>query len=259
MTFKPARLLVLLLAMAAVPAMAQNVATVNGKAIPTSRVDMIMKQVTANGQKDTPELRDRIKQQLIEGEVLTQEADKLGLSKNDDVKLQLETTRQRILVGALVQEHLKKFPVKEEDIKAEYDKFKATASDKEYSAHHILVDKEEDAKAIIAQLKKGAKFEDLAKQSKDTGSAANGGDLGWSSPNSYVKPFADALIALKKGQFTETPVKSQYGYHVIRLDDERPAKIPTLDEVRPQITQSLQQKELEAYRTELMAKAKITK
>jgi peptidyl-prolyl cis-trans isomerase C len=162
-------------------------------------------------------------------------------------------------VGALVQEHLKKFPVKEEDIKAEYDKFKATASDKEYSAHHILVDKEEDAKAIIAQLKKGAKFEDLAKQSKDTGSAANGGDLGWSSPNSYVKPFADALIALKKGQFTETPVKSQYGYHVIRLDDERPAKIPTLDEVRPQITQSLQQKELEAYRTELMAKAKITK
>lgn len=259
MTFKPARLLVLLLAMAAVPAMAQNVATVNGKAIPSSRVDMIMKQVTANGQKDTPELRERIKQQLIEGEVLTQEAEKLGVAKSDEVKLQLETTRQRILVGALVQEHLKKFPIKEEDIKAEYDKFKATASDKEYEAHHILVDKEEDAKAIIAKLKTGAKFEDLAKQSKDPGSAANGGDLGWSSPNSYVKPFADALVALKKGQFTETPVKTQYGYHVIRLDDERPAKVPTLDEVRPQITQSLQQKELEAYRTELMSKAKITK
>ena len=259
MTLKPARLLVLLLAIAAVPAMAQNVATVNGKAIPSSRVDQIMKQLTANGQKDTPELRARIKDQLIEGEVLTQEAEKLGLSKNDDVKLQLESARQRILVGAMVQDHLKKFPVKEEDIKAEYDKFKSTASDKEYEAHHILVEKEEDAKAIIAKLKKGDKFEDLAKQSKDTGSAANGGDLGWASPATYVKPFADALVGLKKGQFTETPVKTQFGYHVIRLDDERPAKIPTLDEVRPQITQSLQQKALEAYRTELMAKAKITK
>lgn len=257
MTLKPARLLVLLLAIAAVPAMAQNVAVVNGKAIPSSRLDMIMKQVIAGGQKDSPEVRAKVKEQLIDAEVLTQEAEKLGLAKTDEVKLQLENMRQQIMIRALVQEHVKKFPIKEEDIKAEYDKFKATASDKEYDARHILVDKEEDAKAIIAKLKGGAKFEDLAKQSKDPGSAANGGDLGWASPNGYVKPFADALVALKKGQFTETPVHTQYGYHVIRLEDVRPAKVPTLDEVRPQITQKLQQQDLEAYRTELMAKAKI--
>ncbi|HSY28104.1 MAG TPA: peptidylprolyl isomerase, partial [Burkholderiaceae bacterium] len=138
-----------------------------------------------------------------------------------------------------------------------YDKFKAQAPANEYDARHILVDKEEDAKAIIVKLKGGAKFEDLAKQSKDTGSAANGGDLGWSNPNGFVKPFSDAMVALKKGQFTETPVKTQYGYHVIKLEDVRPAKVPTLEELRPQITQSLQQKGLEAYFAELKAKAKI--
>jgi peptidyl-prolyl cis-trans isomerase C len=258
MTLKPARLLVLLLAVAALPVMAQNVAVVNGKPIPTSRLDMIMKQATASGQqKDSPELREKIKEQLIDTEVLSQEAEKLGLAKNDEVKSQLDYLREQVLIRALVQEHIKKFAVKEEDIKAEYDKFKATASDKEYHARHILVEKEEDAKAIIAKLKTGAKFEDLAKQSKDTGSAANGGDLDWANPSGYVKPFSDAMIALKKGQFTETPVHTQFGYHVIKLEDVRPAKVPTLEELRPQITQSLQQKNLEAYRVELKAKAKI--
>jgi peptidyl-prolyl cis-trans isomerase C len=257
MTLKPARLLVLLLATAALPVMAQNVAVVNGKPIPSSRLDMIMKQATASGQKDTPDVRAKVKEQLIDTEILSQEAEKLGLAKNDEVKSQLEYLRQQVMIRALVQEHIKKFPVKDEDVKAEYDKFKAQASDKEYHARHILVDKEEDAKAIIVKLKGGAKFEDLAKQSKDTGSAANGGDLDWANPNGYVKPFSDAMIALKKGQFTETPVHTQYGYHVIKLEDVRPAKVPTLEEVKPQITQSLQQKELEAYRQELKAKAKI--
>jgi peptidyl-prolyl cis-trans isomerase C len=258
MTLKPARLLLLLLAVAALPVMAQNVAVVNGKPIPSSRLDMIVKQATANGQqKDSPELREKIKEQLIDTEILSQEAEKLGLSKTDDVKMQLDLQRQQVLIRALVQEHIKKFSVKDEDIKAEYDKFKATAPDKEYHARHILVDKEEDAKAIIAKLKTGAKFEDLAKQSKDAGSGANGGDLDWAAPSNYVKPFSDALVALKKGQFTDTPVHTQFGYHVIKLEDTRPAKVPTLEELRPQITQSLQQKNLEAYHAELKAKAKV--
>jgi peptidyl-prolyl cis-trans isomerase C len=257
MTLKPARLLVLLIATAALPVMAQNLAVVNGKPIPSSRADMMIKQLASRGQKDSPELREKVKEQLIDYEVLTQEADKLGLAKTDEVKSQLDYARQQILIGALVQEHVKKFPVKEADIKAEYDKFKAQAPDKEYHARHILVEKEDDAKAIIVKLKSGAKFEDLAKQSKDTGSAANGGDLDWANPNGYVKPFSDAMIALKKGQFTETPVKTQYGYHVIKLEDVRAAKVPTFEELKPQITQSLQQKELEAYRLELKAKAKI--
>lgn len=257
MILKPARLLVLLLATAALPVMAQNVAVVNGKPIPSSRLETIMKQAAASNQPDTPEVRAKVKEQLIDMEILYQEAEKQGLAKNEDVKAQLENVRQQIMIRALVQEHVKKHPPKDEDIKAEYDKFKANAADKEYHARHILVDKEEDAKAIIAKLKGGAKFEDLAKQSKDTGSAANGGDLDWANPNGYVKPFSDAMVALKKGQFTETPVKTQYGYHVIKLEDVRPAKVPTLEEIKPQIVQSLQQKELEAYRLELKAKAKV--
>ncbi len=143
------------------------------------------------------------------------------------------------------------------DIKAEYDKFKAQAGDKEYHVRHILVETEDQAKAIIAKLKSGTKFEELAKQSKDPGSAANGGDLDWATPASFVKPFSDAMVALKKGDVTETPVKTQFGYHVIRLDDTRPAKVPTLEEVKPQITEALQQRKLQAYQEELRKKAKI--
>ncbi|MGB6055527.1 MAG: peptidylprolyl isomerase [Burkholderiaceae bacterium] len=257
MSFKPARLLVALFAAAAIPALAQNLAVVNGKPIPSSRADMMVKQMAAQGQPDSPQLRTMIKEELINREILMQEANKLGLADNQDVKAQLEMARQSIVIRALVADFLKKNPVKDADIQAEYDKFKAQAGDKEYHARHILVDTEDEAKAIIAKLKGGAKFEDLAKQSKDTGSAANGGDLDWASPSSFVKPFSDAMVALQKGQITETPVKSQFGYHVIKLEDTRPAKVPALDEVKPQIAESLQQKKLAAYQEELRKKAKI--
>ncbi len=147
--------------------------------------------------------------------------------------------------------------ISDAEIKAEYDRFKSQASDKEYHARHILVEKEEDAKAIIVKLKAGAKFEDLAKQSKDPGSAANGGDLDWAAPAAFVKPFSDAMVSLQKGQLYDTPVKTQFGYHVIRLDDVRAAKIPTLEEVSPQIKEGLQQKKLQAFQQQLRAKAKI--
>ncbi|MDO8305532.1 peptidylprolyl isomerase [Herminiimonas sp.] len=257
MILKPAHLLVALLISAALPAMAQNLAVVNGKPVPSSRADVMVKQMVAQGQQDTPELRAMIKDELITREILIQEADKLGLGTNSDVKSQIEIARQSILIRALVSDYLKKNPVKDADIKAEYDRFKAQASDKEYHARHILVEKEDEAKAIITKLKAGAKFEDLAKQSKDPGSAGNGGDLDWASPAAFVKPFSDAMTSLQKGQLLETPVKTQFGYHVIKLDDVRPAKIPTLDEVKPQIAEGLQQKKLQAFQQELRAKAKI--
>jgi peptidyl-prolyl cis-trans isomerase C len=257
MILKPARLLTILLATAAIPALAQNLAVVNGKPVPSSRADVMIKQLTAQGQPDSPQLREMVKQELINREILIQEADKLGVSNSAEVKSQVDIARQSIAIRALVADYVKKHPVTDAEVKAEYDKFKAQAGDKEYRARHILVDKEEDAKAIIAKLKGGAKFEDLAKQSKDTGSAANGGDLDWASPASFVKPFSDAMMALQKGQFTETPVKSQFGYHVIRLDDVRAAKLPSMEEVKPQITESLQQKKLQAYQEELRKKAKI--
>lgn len=257
MTFKPAHLLVALFVSAALPAMAQNLAVVNGKPVPSSRADVMVKQMVSQGQQDTPELRAMIKDELINREILIQEADKLGLGTHADVKSQIEIARQSILIRALVADYLKKNPVKDADIKAEYDRFKGQASDKEYHARHILVEKEEDAKAIIVKLKAGGKFEDLAKQSKDPGSAANGGDLDWAAPAAFVKPFSDAMTSLQKGQLYDTPVKTQFGYHVIRLDDVRAAKIPTMEEVKPQIAEGLQQKKLQAFQQQLRAKAKI--
>ena len=257
MTFKPAHLLVALFVSTALPAMAQNLAVVNGKPVPSSRADVMVKQMVSQGQQDTPELRTMIKDELINREILIQEADKLGLGTHADVKSQIEIARQSILIRALVADYLKKNPVKDADIKAEYDRFKGQASDKEYHARHILVEKEEEAKAIIVKLKAGGKFEDLAKQSKDPGSAANGGDLDWAAPAAFVKPFSDAMTSLQKGQLYDTPVKTQFGYHVIRLDDVRAAKIPTLEEVKPQIAEGLQQKKLQAFQQQLRAKAKI--
>ena len=256
MTLKPARLLVLLFAAAALPVLAQNLAVVNGKPVPSNRADAMVKQMTSQGQQDTPQLRAMVKEELVNREILIQEADRMGLSSSAEVKSQLEMARQSIVIRALVADYVKKNPVSDADMKAEYDKFKSQAGDKEYHARHILVEKEEDAKAIIAKLKGGAKFEDLAKQSKDPGSAANGGDLDWAPPTAFVKPFSDAMIALQKGQVTETPVQTQFGYHIIRLEDTREAQFPPLAEVKAQIQQRLAQQKATAFRDELRAKAK---
>jgi len=256
MILKPASLLVMT-ALVAAPAFAQNVATVNGKPIPAARVDQIVKQVVAQGkQADSPQLREAIKKDLINREVLLQEADRQGVATRPEVKMALDNARQSIIINAMLQDYVKKNPVKDADIKAEYDKYKAQVGDKEYHARHILVGTEEEAKAIIAKLKAGGKFEELAKQSKD-GSAANGGDLDWASAASYVPEFSAAMVKLNKGQFTETPVKTQFGYHVIKLEDTRPAKVPSFDEVKQQVAESIQQKRLAAYRDELAKKAKI--
>lgn len=258
MTFKPARLLLALIAVAAAPAFAQNLAVVNGKAIPSSRVDAIVKQVVAQGQaQDTPQLRDQIKKEVIAREVLMQEATKEGYDKKPDVKQALENARQSIMISALAREYISKHPVTDAEVQAEYDKFKATTGDKEYHVRHILVDTEQQAKDIIAKIKGGAKFEDLAKQSKDTGTANSGGDLDWAVPSAFPPEFGAAVKGLQKGQVTETPVKTGNGYHVVKVDDIRAAKLPSLEEVKPQIQEELAQRKLAAYQEEMVKKAKV--
>ncbi|XYJ08574.1 peptidylprolyl isomerase [Telluria sp. B2] len=259
MTFKPARLLLALIAVIAAPAFAQNLAVVNGKAIPTSRVDAIVKQVVAQGQgQDSPQLREMIKKQLIEREVLMQEAIKQGYDKKPEVRQALDSTRQAIVVSQLARDYIAKNPVTDAEIKAEYDRYaKTQAAEKEYHVRHILVEKEDEAKAIIAKLKGGAKFEELAKQSKDTGSANNGGDLDWATPSAFPPEFAAGFTKLQKGGITETPVKTGAGYHVIKVDDTRAVKVPALEEIKPQIAESLTQQKLASYQEEMVKKAKV--
>ena len=243
---------------AAPVAFAQNVAIVNGKAVPQSRVDVLVQQVTASGRQVTPEMQAQIKDEVVAREVFMQEAQVRGLDATPDFKVQMELARQTILIRSLFADYQKKNPISDDEIKAEYDKFAAANSGKEYRARHILVEQEDKARAIIAQLKKGGKFEDIAKkESKDPGSGKNGGDLDWANPSNYVKEFSEALIGLQKGKMTETPVKTQFGYHIIRLDDVRDAKLPKFDEVKPQVAQQMQQQRMAKFQEELRAKAKI--
>ncbi len=239
-------------------AWAQNVAIVNGKAIPKSRVEALAEQLKRSGRPVTPEVEGQLKDEVIAREIFMQEAQVRGLDATEDFKTQIELARQAILIRALFTDYQSKNPVTDAEVKAEYDKFAAANSGKEFKARHILVEKEDQAKAIIAKLKKGGKFEDIAKkESKDPGSGAKGGDLDWSNPGNYVKEFSEALSALTKGKMTETPVKTQFGYHIIRLDDIRDAQLPKFEDVKPQISQQLQQQKIAKFQEELRAKAKI--
>ena len=239
-------------------ALAQNVAIVNGKAVPTSRVDALANQLAKSGRPVTDDVRSQIKEEVIAREIFMQEAQKRGLAASKDVKEQLELARQTILIRELFADFQKKNPVTEAELKAEYDKFTSANSGKEYSARHILVDKEDEAKDIVARLKKGEKFEDIAKKmSKDPGSGANGGDLGWSTAANYVPEFSQAMVKLEKGQTTDTPVKSQFGWHVIRLEDTRDAKLPSFEELKPQIAQQMQQSKLADFQNNLRQKAVV--
>ena len=239
-------------------AMAQNIAIVNGKAVPKSRMDALAQQMARAGRQIPPEMQAQLKEEVVAREIFVQEAQARGFDATEDYKNQMELARESILIRELFADYQKKNPVTDADVKAEFDKFAAANAGKEYRARHILVEKEEDAKSIIAQLKKGAKFDVIAKkQSKDPGSGANGGDLDWAAPGNYVKEFSEALVALGKGKTTETPVKTQFGYHVIRLDDVRDAQLPKFDDVKPQIAQQLQQQKMTKFQEELRSKAKI--
>ena len=236
-----------------------NAAIVNNKPIPKRTLDEFMAALAAQGRPDTPELRKQALEDLINREVFVQEAEKRGLIRDPDVVKQMENVKRDLLIRALIRQQIKKNPVTDAEVKAAYDKIAGApgAAQKEYKVRHILVEKEETAKSIIEQLKKGAKFEDLAKQSKDPGSAANGGDLDWNVPGTFVPEFSQAMVKLEKGKFTETPVKSQFGFHVIRVDDSRDAKPPALEQVKPQIQQRLEQEKIQAFVQELRAKSDI--
>jgi peptidyl-prolyl cis-trans isomerase C len=232
-------------------------ATVNGKAIPKSRMDLVLASQKGQGRPDSEELRKAIRERLITLEAVSQEAGRKGIEKRSDVASQIDMARQDILINAYLADFARSHQPADAAVKAEYDAYKASMGDKEYKARHILVEKEEEAKDIIARLKKGEKFEDLAKQSKDPGSRDKGGDLDWSVPGNYVKPFADALGKLAKGKYTETPVKSDFGWHVILLEDTRNFNPQPLEELKPQIVQKLQRQMIDQHVQELRAKAKV--
>ncbi|AOY90610.1 peptidylprolyl isomerase [Cupriavidus sp. USMAA2-4] len=250
------------LAAGSLPAFAQNAAVVNGKAIPSAKVD---KLIASTGQPDNPELRDRARSMLIDRELLLQEANKRGVTQRDDVQEQLEQAKLNVLAGAVFEDYVKTHGASDTELRKQYDKIKSQfGNGKEYHVRHILVPSEAEAKAIIAKIKGGAKFEDLAKaSSKDPGSAANGGDLDWANSSSYVPEFSAAMTSLKNGQLTDTPVKTQFGWHVIQLLETRDAKVPTFEEVKPQLQQMLmgdqnwQREQFQAMMKSLRDKAKI--
>jgi len=242
-------------------AQAQNIAIVNGKPVPKARVDALIKQVQAQAAEQSkqlpPDLETRVRDKVVMDEIFTQEAEKRGLAASAEYKLQMEQARQGVLTRLLTQDFAKKNAVTDADVKGDYDKFKAQSAGTEYRARHILVEKEEDAKALITQIKGGASFEELAKKnSKDPGSGANGGDLDFAAPGSYVPEFSQAMVKLKKGEMTQEPVKTQFGYHIIRLDDTREAQFPPFDDVKGQLKQRMEQQRIGAFVEEVRAKAK---
>ncbi len=252
-----AALLVSAALIAPLGAMAQNVAVVNGKAIPKARVEALMEQAIKSGQPKTPELEAQVRDEIVLREMFQQEAEKRGLAATPSYKTQMEFARQSILIRELFNDYQTKNPVTEAAVKAEYDKYKAEATGTEIRARHILVEKEEDAKVMIANIKGGASFEELAKaNSKDPGSAANGGDLDFANPKSYVPEFGEALGKLKKGEMTETPVKTNFGYHIIKYEDSRPAQFPEFDAIKAQIEQRMAQQKMADFRDSIRTKAK---
>ncbi len=242
---------------ASVLAAGNTFVTVNGAAVSQNLADVFIAEQKAQGAPDSAELKNAVREELIRRELLMQEAKKAGIDKKADIAAQAEAMRQSIIIRAYVQEYAKKNPISDAQLKSQYEAIKAQLGSTEYKARHILVKEEADAKAVIENLKKGAKFDELAKQSIDPGSKDNGGDLGWSSAGNFVKPFADALSALTKGKFTETPVKSEFGYHVIQLEDSRPLASPPFDEIKPRLLQQAQSQQIGKMVEDLRAKAKI--
>ena len=237
---------------------AGQVATVNGKPIMQSQIDMLVRERIAKGQQDSPELRNLLKQELINREIIYQEAVKRGLDKTPAVVQQLAMVRQGVLVAAYLQDYLRHNAPNAAALKSEYEKIKARQGEKEYHARHVLLRTEDEANDVLKRLAQGEKFEQVASEkSLDKGSKDKGGDLGWAPPGRYVKPFAEALIKLKKGETTAAPVQTRFGWHVIELQDERPFKMPTYDEAKKQLLQMMSQQTLRNAVAELRSKAKV--
>jgi peptidyl-prolyl cis-trans isomerase C len=245
---------------AAAPAAAVTgtLATVNGVAIPRQRLELVVRQQVARGAQDTEQLRAQVREALINNELLIQEANRSGLAKKAEVQQQIDLTRQEVIANAMVGEFLRASPVSEADVQKEYERAKAQTGAREYRARHILVSTEDDAKSVLAELKKGAKFDDLAqKRSLDEGTRPKGGDLDWNVPTNFDKAFADAMVKLEKGKMTETPVRSRFGFHIIQLDDVRNVDFPKLEQVKQQIQQRIIGQKVDGLIRDLRGKSKI--
>jgi len=233
------------------------IATVNGTPIKQSAANLMFQEQANKGVQDSPEVEKAIRGELIMRELFAQEAHSKGLDKRDDVQTRLDMARQGVLVGAYLDDYLKAHPVTEADIKAEYERQKKLAGAQEYKLRHIVVKTEAEADDIIKQLKGGAKFEDLAKKSEDASSRDNGGELGWTRPNAFVEPMRSAILALKKGQYTAKPLKSNVGYHVVKVDDLRKLDFPAQKVLEARIKQALTQDMVRKHGEELESKASI--
>lgn len=233
-------------------------ATVNGKPIKQSLFDFIIKDLTERGQKVDDNVRDVIMSKLISSELIIQEAQKTGLDKKQDYLTKEEFAKRDLLSNLYMQDYIKNHPVSEADIKAAYEKFKIELGDKEYNARHILLGSEAEAKDVIAQLNKGGDFSKIAKEkSIDPGSKEKGGDLGWFTLGGMVKPFSEAVAKLQKGKSSTDPVQTQFGWHVIKLDDMRELKTPAFDKVKENLQKQLTQRQVEKMLTDLRAKATV--
>ncbi len=236
---------------------ADPVATVNGTPIPAARATVMMDEQKAQGAEDSAQLRDAVREELVRREVLSQAAVQAGVDKRGEVQAQMDLARQAVLIRAYLQDFVRNNPVSDAEIQAEYDQIKARMGGQEYLPRHVLVETENQAKAIIARLRAGEAFEAVAQESMDPGSKDRGGELGWSNPGMFVQPFADAMVALEKGQYSSTPVQTDFGYHVIQLDDVRAVQPPPLEEVKPQLSQRMQQQKVEQHLMELRTKADV--
>lgn len=239
-------------------AAAGPIARVNGVPVPRARLEFMMEQQKTRGAQDNDQMRAMVREELVNREVIAQEAQRTGLAKKPEIQAQLDLARQEVIVGAYLRDWVRKNPITEAEVQKEYDRAKASTGEKEYKARHILVESEAEAQKLIAELKKGGDFEDLAsKNSKDTGSKERGGDLDWNVPGAFDKAFSDAMVKLEKGKYTEAPVRTRFGFHVIQLDDVRQMKFPALAEVKPRIEQQLVQNKVQALIRGLREKAKI--
>ena len=234
-----------------------RVATVNGKPIPKSKVDSIVRQQGGRGVQDNDQLRKAVVERLVNFELVVQDAERKGLTRNTELQTQLDIARQQVIFNAYIEDYFKAHPIKDDALRTEYTKVRSQRGDKEFKARHILVEKESEAKEILEKLGKGEKFDDLARVSRDPGSKDKGGELDWASPGTFVKPFADALSKLEKGKTSDAPVQSQFGFHIIRLDDVRSAPFPSFEQAKGQIQQYIQEQELQKVFSDLRAKAKI--
>ena len=253
--------LALILSMALVSQVAlaeDTLATVNGIAIPQSRMEVVLKETGQNGKLDD-KAKAQLKEIIITNEVIRQEAFKKGLDKDPAYLNQVEQMKEQLLLRTFINDFIKKHPITESAAKKEYNKIKVNMGGKEYRVRHILVEDEDKAKELISQLKKGAKFDVLAKEnSKDSGSAKHGGELGWAVPDNYTLAFAEAIKTMPKGKISDTPVKTEFGWHIIKVEDIRTSKGPAFTEVKEEVIRQIQGEELKKYVAELVSNAKIT-